>query len=300
MSRLAVGVDVGGTKIAGALVDVEGSLVVEVTVPTPRGPGGADPGGATTAMVLAALLARADAMGASVVAATIGVPEYVDRLGRITSDEVLDWGIDEETLCPAAIADAAGPCDVVFGSDVRCAALAESRVGRGRDAGSFLYVTVGTGISHALVIEGAVWAGHQGEAIALGELTVCEPMVSGAPATVEAQASGRALEHIAAGLGVSAADTTDPRMDEARRRAGSMVATAIDSAILLVDPELVVVGGGLGSADSAFFDELERQYRSSVSRRPNPPALGRALLGGQAGVVGAGLAAHDHARAITP
>ena len=293
MNRLAVGIDVGGTKIAGAVVDADGSPVATVTVPTPRGPGGADPVGEGTAGVLATLLDRAEAMGPSVAAAAIGVPEYVDRAGRITSSLVLDWGIDDATVCPAAIAEAAGGFDLVFGSDVRYAALAESRIGRGRDTTSFLYVTVGTGISHALVIDGVVWEGHRGEAIALGELTVCEPSQPDAPATVEAQASGFALEHIAAELGVSADDTTDPRMVQVRRRAGATVASAIVSAVLLVDPELVVVGGGLGTADSAFFDELERRLRSAVSSRPRPPAVERAMLGGRAGVVGAGLAAHD-------
>ncbi len=298
MNRFAVGIDVGGTKIAGAIVDTDGSPVATVTAPTPRGPGGADPGGVGTARTLATLFDRAHAMGASVTAAAIGVPEYVDRTGRITSDLVLDWGIDDATVCPTAIAEAVREVDVTFGSDVRYAALAESHVGRGRDAGSFLYVTVGTGISHALVIDGVVWEGHRGEAIALGELAVCEPTRPEAPATVETQASGLALEHIAAELGVPADDATDPRMDDARRRAGSVVASAIVSAILLVDPELVVVGGGLGTADSAFFDELERQVRSAASSRPRPPPVQRALLGSRAGVVGAGLAAHDLAAGI--
>ncbi len=291
---LAVGIDVGGTKIAGALVAVDGSMAATVTVPTPRGPGGADRGGAATAEVLSALVREAEAIDAVVAAVGIGVPEYVDRAGRITSNLVLDWGIDDATACPTAILDAAAGRTVVFGSDVRYAALAESRLGRGRGVGSFLYVTVGTGISHAFVTNGQVWEGHRGEAIALGELAVCEPLRPDAPATVEAQASGRALEQIAAGFGVAPDDTTDPQLDEARHRAGRIVGAAIVSAISLLDPALVVVGGGLGTADSPFFDELARHVHSAASSRPNPPAVDRAMLGGRAGVVGAGLAGHDH------
>ena len=124
----AVGVDVGGTKLAAARVDTGTGAVLEARrVPTlpARGP----------AAVLADCVALADALGQG--PRGLAVCELVDPAGRVRSAETVDWrGADLSAF------------DRVE-SDVRAAALAEARFGAGgRD---FLYVSVGTGISHCLI-----------------------------------------------------------------------------------------------------------------------------------------------------
>jgi glucokinase len=185
--------------------------------------------------------------------------------------------------------------DVIIESDVRCAALAESREGHGRAATSCLYVTVGTGISHTMVIDGKPWSGRRGEAIAFGELSVSAEacLVDGAPLTVEGQASGLTLERVASDLGVSPLATGDTRLDAARRRAGQTIANALAGAVVLFDPAIVVLGGGFGVSAGAFGEAIDEHYAALTTTRPDAPTLVRSALGTRAGVIGAGLVVHE-------
>lgn len=285
MIEAAVGVDVGGSKIAGVLVGRDAEVVHEVAVATPRSAAGADPGAVATAEVVSTLLEAAAVRGCAVVGVGVGIPEYVDLAGRRASALVLDWPAELGDVLPA------GPT-VVVESDVRCAARAERAIGHGAGRGSCLYVSIGTGISHTLVIDERIWAGARGEAIALGEVRVSadDALVPGAPMTVEGQASGLALERVAARLGVSAL-ADDAQLDVARQQAGRIVGAAIADLVALLDPEIVVIGGGLGAAGGSFGTSLAAQYEASTAARPGPPVLVTSALGERAGRIGAGLLA---------
>lgn len=295
MTGVAVAVDVGGTKIAGALVAADGATVHHSAVPTPRSERGADPSGRTTSAVIAELLAHARADRLDVVGVGLGVPEYVDPHGRISSSVVLAWDAEPATWITSASSGGRDALEVVVESDVRCAAIAETRLGRGRGAASCLYVTVGTGISHTFVVDGRVWSGHRGEAIAFGELPVGtdDCLLPNASPTVEGQASGLALEGVAAGLGLAPSDVDDPRLQAARSDAGRVIARALVTAVAVLDPEVVVLGGGLGTSTGAFSDAVDEHYRSLTSARPGAPPLLRSALGTRAGVIGAGFIVHD-------
>ena len=295
MTAVAVGVDVGGSKIAGALVAVDGTVVREIKVATPRSERGADPAGtATTALVTELVAGGGGSGGHEIVGIGIGVPEYVDPHGRIASSMVLDW--DAETLASltSGLVNSQTP-DLIIESDVRCAALAESRVGHGRAATSCLYVSVGTGISHTIVIDGEPWSGRRGEAIAFGELSVSADacLVDEAPLTVEGQASGLTLERVASDLGVSPLATGVTRLDAARRRAGQTIANALAGAVVLFDPAIVVLGGGFGVSTGAFGEAIDEHYAALTTIRPDAPSLVRSALGTRAGVIGAGLVVHE-------
>ena len=285
MTRAAVGVDVGGTKIAGAVVAADGGVRDHETVATPHD---GDDGSASAVLALIDQLARRAAdEDVAVERAGVGVPEYVTPQGQVNSALVLP---SMRTL-PAVTESGLG---VVIDSDVRCAARAESRLGHGRDVPSFVFAIIGTGISSTLVIDGRPWAGHRGEAIALGELGV-DPSLAlrpDAPLTVEEQASGRAIGAAAdAKGGRDDPDGTAATRDRIEARAGEIVATALQSAVHLLDPAAVIVGGGLGTSSGPFFDSLSRHYRELTAGRPNPPPLMQAQLGPRAGVIGAGLLA---------
>ncbi len=285
MRPVAIGIDVGGTKIAGALIDVDGQATRETIVPTPRGNDGADPGAEATAGLLHRLLAEADADGQAVVAAGLGVPEYVTPDGRIASTEVLGWRPEDLEAIRSEV-------DVVVESDVRCAARAEQVLGDGGRHDSFLFVSIGTGISHTLSIQDRLVTGHRGEAIALGEFPVDSDTAirSDAPLTVESQASGRAIEDHLAEEG-SAGQVLPPR-DDLAARAGRIVGGAIAAAVGLVDPGVIILGGGLGSSEGPYTDALIAEANRLLARRPGPPAIRRSRLGNRGGVVGAGLTAH--------
>ena len=256
-----LGIDVGGTKLAAGIVDVATGAISERRVwPTEPARG---PDAVLADLVRCATDLAPDRIG-------IGVCELVDLAGRTTSASTLDWR-------DRHLADAfAVPCTVE--SDVRAAALAEARFGAGRGRSSFLYVTISTGISHCLVIDGRPWAGARGNAI-----------VTGNP-PAELLASGRGLQE-AAGHDSAQDVLRDPACGAIVQCAASELAGALAAVLDAVDPEAIVIGGGLG---------LERCYRSLwepdlrarlFSRDTATLAIVEAELGANAGIVGAALAA---------
>lgn len=282
MTRAAIGIDVGGTKIGGALVAESGAVLHQETVPSPRGLNGVDPGAVETISLLERLEARVAEAGLELRGAGVGVPEYVTPDGRIASRLVLDPG----AVLPAATGSG---LPVVIDSDVRCAVRAEHRLGCGRGLDSFVFASIGTGISHTLVVAGKIWPGHRGEAIALGELPVDRRLLirPDAPATVEQQASGLAIEQ-------ALADGTDGlAADDIAGRAGRITARALADVVHLLDPAAVIVGGGLGSSSGPYTEALARQFELLTASRPAAPALLRAQLSNDAGAIGAGLLVHQ-------
>ena len=262
----AVGIDVGGTKIAAGVVDTSSGAVVERRrIPTRPERGGT--------AVLADCAALAAELGGRRLPIGIALCELVDLEGRPASGDTVDWrGLD--------IAARVGAPSVVVESDVRAAALAEARFGVGAGVSPFLHVVVGTGASACLVIDGRPYAGAHGEALVLG-----------AP-PVELTASGPALAR-AAGLERAEDVLADPAhaaiLDDAAAALGGVLATLANA----LDPALVVLGGGLGTAP-AFRERVELALRERLAypRDPPLPVVG-SFLGVDGGAVGAALLAAD-------
>ncbi len=256
-----LGIDVGGTKLAAGIVDVATGEVTERRMwPT-------DPARGPDA-VLADLVRCAAELAPERIG--LGVCELVDLAGRTTSAYTIDWR-------DRHLADAfAVPCTVE--SDVRAAALAESRFGAGRGRSSFLYVTISTGISHCLVIAGKPWAGARGNAI-----------VTGNP-PAELLASGRGLQE-AAGRDSAQDVLWDPACAPIVERAASELAGAIAGVVDAVDPEAIVLGGGLG-LERGYSGLWEPDMRARLFSRDTAKLdIVEAELGPDAGIVGAALAA---------
>jgi glucokinase len=288
VTTVAVALDAGGSKIAGGLVTADGDVSAEHRIAT-QGDGVAQ-----TAALARDLAAAAEAGGLDVAGVGAGFPEYVDPAGHLTSHEVLTWSIQPLELLKGAVPGV--PVNVE--SDVRCGALAEVRLGAGRGLDSVLYVTLGTGLSSALVVDGRPHAGHRGEAIALGELDAGVP---GWPGNLEDHCSGRGVcERYEALTGVRvddaraltslAADGDDAAVG-ALSSAGASLGNAIGGLVAVLDPAAVVLGGGLGSVPGPLREALDRAYAARVQRRPSPPPVVTARLGPRAGLVGAALLA---------
>jgi glucokinase len=265
---VAIGVDVGATKIAAALVDLERGRV-EAARRIPTAPQrGSD-----------AVLAGCRALVAELMRELTGVPaglavcELVGPDGSIRTAETVDWrGVDlSDTF------------DVVE-SDVRAAALAEARFGAGRDQPDFLYVSVGSGISHCLMTPDGPRLGVRGAAIG-----------TGAP-LVEQWAGGLALArrtgHVAAEDALA-----DPAAKDVVEDAAIRLGVTLAALVNALDPGAVIVGGGLGLHDG-YRERVERALRAAIY-----DAEARALpvlpagLRGDAPVIGAALAAAARARA---
>ena len=263
---VALGVDVGATKIAAARVDVDSGEIVAARRLLTAPQRGSD-------AVLDDCRALAAELGDGAVALGLAVCELVDPHGRVRSAETVDW---RET-------DLLGTFDSVE-SDVRAAALAEARFGAGRDRPDFLYVSVGSGISHCLIAGGEPRVGVHGSAIG-----------TGAP-LVERWSGGLAL---ARRTGHASAEDAlaDPAaaavVEDAARRLGLVLAALVNA----LDPGAVIVGGGLGLHDG-YRERVEAALRADVydpeaRRLPVLPAGLRA----DAPVIGAALAAAGRGRA---
>ena len=285
-----VGLDIGGTKIAAALVDATGEAVAFETVATKID---AKAGAvlAATDRLVQRLSASAADRGLAVAGIGVAVPELVDLDARVASGDVIPGLADADlTACWGSI----GP--VTIESDVRAAAVAEARLGAGRAGSSFAYISVGTGISYCLVIDGTPWTGSHGGAILLGSSTIAEH--EGSPWILEKIASGTALLERYRELGgelptVADVVQTAPGDDAAQTAIGE-AARALGMGIALVinmlDPGLVVVGGGFGSAPGPFWELAQRAAREFVYwDRARDTRIVQAELGARAGAIGAGL-----------
>lgn len=293
---VVVGLDIGGTKIAGALVEPTGRIRYELQNATPWSDDGADLGLTATRSLAVDLSRHAQSRHWRVIGVGAGVPEYVDHAGRLTSREVLAWNDQPRDLLATVYPDL--PCAVE--SDVRCGAVAEWRLGAAAGAPGLFYVSLGTGLASTAIVDGHVVRGARGEALALGEF--------GVPVGVSTTWQGN-LEEFASGHGIAARYSEASGIEATARQivarsvdgellattilesAGRAIGTVLADIVALLDPPVIVLGGGLGAEETALSVALRSAYDERTTRRPAAPALCPAGLGGRAGVVGAALIA---------
>lgn len=312
---VAIGIDIGGTKIAAGLVDRDGLAGELQVVPTD-----ADAGGS-------AVLQRALDLGRSVVerlpgasgATAIGVAAggWIDAAGRVIGATALlpGWaGIDLR----AAFERELGIRATVV-NDGQAMGVAEARLGAGRECGICLCIAVGTGIGGAITVDGRLFGGARGFAGAIGHIGRGRsgPRCScGGHGCIEAEASGPAIARAfdsclrrAAVRGFKAAGRSALRdvvlalesSDEAAhacaldvtRKAGSRLGRVLGGLANALDPDVIIVGGG---AAAALGDHFLAAIRSGVAEAilaQIKVAVVPSRLGGSASVVGAGLLALD-------
>lgn len=263
----AIGIDVGGTKIAAGLVDTATGVCEarfeRVTRPERE---------ASAVLADCVAMAQRLAAGQPGLPIGIGICELVDREGHTQSAQTIDWRDTDVVGAFAGI----GPA--VAESDVRAAAVAESRFGAGRGVEDLLYVTVGTGISSCLVIGGRAYPGALGNAICFG-----------AP-PVEDAASGLALA--AAGGREWAEDVlADPALDDVVEAAAAALGAGLAWLVNALDPGIVVIGGGLGLADRYRELAMAAMRPMIFAHNTREVRVVPAELGADAGVIGAALAA---------
>lgn len=299
---LTLGLDVGGTKIAAGLVHFP-SARVELRRQIPTQPAR---GGAAVLTELAQLsqdLLREAGIPPSALAGTgLGLCELVSPSGEILSANCLPWKLHD-------VQTALGVLGVVtVEADVRAAARAEACFGAGRPFRSFLYVTVGTGIASCLVLEGHPYVGARGATgtMASSPLSVpCEHCGQTTRRTLEELASGPALVArynqrrpggATSGQDVlSAAAAGDPDAQAVVKSAGEALHASVALLVNVLDPEAVIVGGGLGLSQGPYWTEFleatRRHIWSDVHR--DLPIL-RAETGLDAGLIGAAYSALNH------
>lgn len=296
----AIGLDIGGTKIAaGVVLWPSGEILQRKILPTRPTRGG-------QAVLKDSLdLARqlydwARMEGIEVAGIGAGVAELVDCDGNVTSSCTIHWrGVPVQ----ARLSEIA-PAQVE--SDVRAAAVAEGMFGAGRGRRLFAYVTVGTGISSCLVQDGRPFKGAKGNAITLSSSplsTVCTHCGAKLRPVLEEFASGPAIAKRFAQATKEqnresaesceevfrAASNGDKAATDILTSAGEALGVSVAFLVNVLDPEMVVVGGGLGMAGGLYWEAFQRSCREHIfSDDSRALPIVPAKLGTDAGLVGAG------------
>ncbi|CAM3828723.1 ROK family protein [Nocardioides zeicaulis] len=307
---VTVGVDIGGTKVLAGVVDTDGAVVRTARRTTPgRRVRVREVEDALVEAVLEA--AGDDPLGAVGIAAA----GFVDSAGeRVMFAPHLPWqGEPLRDLLEARLG-----CPVVLDNDANCAARAEAHHGAARGAASALMITMGTGIGGALLLGDRVLRGANGMAGEFGHMQVvpdgraCECGRSGC---WEQYSSGNALVRDARALMAEQPSVLEEMSGGADRVTGPMVTAAAEQGDLVaraafasvgdwlgigtanlvaaLDPELVVVGGGVISAGDRLLGPARAALQRSLVGGAHRvvPELVAARLGPQSGMVGAALLA---------
>lgn len=240
--------------------------------------------------------------GEPAAAAGVAVPGIVDEANGIASYAAnLGW---RDLPLRELLATALG-VPVALGHDVRTGGLAEGRIGAARGADRFLFVALGTGIAGAIGVDGRVEAGAHGFAGEIGHIVVRPdgtPCPCGQRGCLERFASAAAVsEAWAAACGDRDADAADcakavasgdPNAVRVWQRAVDALADGLVTALTLLDPRTLVIGGGLAEAGETLFTPLREAVRQRVTFQKLPEIV-PAALGDSAGCLGAGLLAWD-------
>ena len=301
---LNVGIDIGGTKIAGGVVDESGAIVERLRVPTPPDP--AALANAVAAMV-AELASRHDVSAVGVAAAG-----YIDRTRSVMLHAPnIDW--QNEPLRAEFEALLGRP--VTLENDANAAGWGEYRFGAGRGSTDMVMVTLGTGVGGAVINDGRLLIGANGSAAELGHVRFVRggrPCGCGQSGCLEQYASGRALQRelgdIAGAGGIGERLAAHRRSDgkirsrdlamlladgdagalEAVRRVATALGEACGVFQAVLDPDLFVIGGGVADLGEVLLEPTRLAYDTSLpgfGERPTARFV-TATLGNDAGMVG--------------
>jgi glucokinase len=310
------GIDLGGTKIQAVVVRGEDHEVLgqaRLLTPHSGGPG---------AVVDALVQCMSDAAKSASVSAErldgigVGAPGEVDSsagtLARATN--LSEW--EHPFPLAEALAERLGP-PVRIGNDVRVATKAELQLGAGRGASSMLCVFWGTGVGGGVVLDGKLWLGRGG-AGEIGHMVVKQDgarCLCGRRGCMEAYAGRRAMEArvrrlvkqghesdllkimrerkrqtLSSGVWAHALDRGDHLAHELIERAVHALGSGIASAVNLLDVELVLLGGGLGTRfGEPMLTRIADAMRPHLFNDTNPPEMRMAALGDLGGALGASL-----------
>jgi len=302
---LKVGIDIGGTKIAGGVVDADGRIIEKVRVDTPT-----DTGALAQAVID---MARHFRSGHEVSAVGVAAAGFIDRDRAIVihapniawRNEPLKARLEDGIQLPVAIEN-----------DANAAGWAEYRFGAGQGVEHMVMLTMGTGVGGAIILDGQLFRGGHGIAAELGHLRFIRGGLlcgCGQSGCLEQYASGRALQReahdiadaggIGEALAALRAETGtisgpavsrlvlagDPGATEALRRVATALGEACGGFQAVLDPELFVIGGGVAQLGEDLLAPVRLAYETSLPGYGDRPVARFAIaqLVNDAGLIGA-------------
>lgn len=287
-AALTLGFDVGGTKVAGAIADLRGQILAELTEPTAQ-----HSAGALVAQLDRMASAMCDAAGVRrfrLRQAAIGVPAAVHPENAMLSLAGNLPGLEGDNLRKALV-ETLG-MDVLIDNDVNLALLAEYSQGAACGKHNVAFVALGTGIGGALMINGHLLRGAHGGAGELGYMPLWQMEAPGiAPLEDRVGEAGIRRAYVAAGGSkecsvrdiFAAAETGEATAIATLDMVAAQVARALLMVLSLVDPDSVVFGGSVGSRPE-LIARVEKHVAEAWMR---PIQIARSSSGGRAGLIGA-------------
>jgi glucokinase len=299
---LVLAVDLGGTHLRGATVDRDGNVHHRFKQPTPQAEKGDD--------IVQAIISAARESGTTAISAlSVAVPGTIDvRAGAVVSAPNVPC-LNGFPLAPVLKREL--QCPVILENDANAAAVGEMWQGAGRGHGTIVCLTLGTGVGGGIILEGKVWRGADGSAAEIGHMSVnpfggvkcpcgshdCLEVYASATAIVR-QARERLPRYPSSTLHRDDELTSekvyragvegDELALEVFRVMGIYLGAGLASLINLINPEIVIIGGGAANGWELF----EMHMRHEVTNRnfPLPAAqvkIVRAECGDDAGLLGA-------------
>ncbi|MBQ2445033.1 MAG: ROK family protein [Oscillospiraceae bacterium] len=286
------GIDVGGTTVKIGLFRGE-ELTEKFEIPTRVDNGGAQ----ILPDIATAVLRTMEGRGISaeeVRGIGIGVPGPVDKDGVVNCCVNLNWGVFNlhETLSSLT------GLKVVGGNDANCAALGEYHRCGGK--GSAIFVTLGTGVGGGIILDGKLLAGAHGSAGELGHITVPAkeklPCTCGKFGCIECYASATGIARMAkSAMGrelsskevFTLAQNGDAEAVEVLETVFDLLGEAIASACCIIDPDRIILGGGVSKAGEYLRSGVERYFEIHKFHACAGTEVCLAQLGNDAGMYGA-------------
>ena len=313
MKKYRIGVDIGGTNVKIALVDFDGKIVYSNTVPT-RAEMGYEAGINNIKQAIRELMQETGESAKTIEAIGFGLPGQIDYKEGIVKNlpNIPGWVniplakiIEDEFSIPTRL-----------DNDVRCAALGELNFGAGKGCENLICITVGTGIGSGIVLNGKL---VRGASNAAGEIGHIKMDMTGGPlcgcgdyGCFEAYASGPAIvtmakEYISGGksakykematdgiitpyIVAQAALQGDAVSIQIFKQMGKIIGTGLASVVNLLNPEKIIIGGGVADAGSILLDPIKATILDrAMPIQGSTVQVVPAQLANTAGVIGASL-----------
>lgn len=306
MSKICVGVDIGGTTVKIGIFTTEGEIVRKWEIPTRKEEKGShileDVAESVLSITEEEQYKKEDMIGIG-----IGVPGPVVNEKKVLQCVNLGW---ENVEVANIMKDLTGIDNIKVGNDANVAALGEMWKGGGEGYHSIVMVTLGTGVGGGIIIDGKILTGSNGAAGEIGHITVnpieedaCNCGKHGcleqyASATGIVKETKRALhktdkntvltqaEHISAKTIFDAAKQEDEFAVEMVEHLGYYLGFALGSIAQVVDPEAFVIGGGVSKAGDILVNAIAKYYDKYVMKALKGKEFRLATLGNDAGIYG--------------
>ena len=308
-----IGIDVGGTGIKVGVIDDSLNIISEKSIPTCT----SIPFPEQVERIVGCVLSAAEGAGLTrdrIASVGVGIPGIANlATGEIIKCTNMGWfhvPFREEFRKHLDV-------PLFIDNDANVAALAESVAGISAGTASSVFITIGTGIGSGIIVNGKIWNGFHGIGGEIGHVILDldgVPCTCGNHGCLERYCSATALIRMArkavaenqntlimkmvsnditkieARTVIDAAKENDPVASEVYSRYIDCLAQAVGSIVNLIDPEVIVIGGGVSKAGSFLLDPVRREFRKYVLYSDQPlPEIKLAVLGSEAGIIGAAM-----------